>query len=128
VAASFKTFVQILMAVLSLGVSVPMPVCAADVSEHGQSCCEGKAPACAGHCGQPCQESCLSKIVQPLDKQVSVRTAALVVVSNGVCLFSAVPVVVKKVVCCSPALRWGVNASQFLASSPPQAALCLWRI
>jgi len=129
VALRFKTFVQILMAVLALGISLPQPACAVGKSEPGKACCCcADDQACASHSGTPCPNACALTTAQPLDKQAPGRMASVPSPGMGLLLFSIVPNRVNYFSPLPHASSWGVNASRFLASSPPQAALCLWRI
>jgi hypothetical protein len=124
----FRSFVAILMAVLALGITLPQPACAAGTSKLAKPCCCAEGSACAGQPTMPCKESCILKTPQAPDKQVSVRGEFAPSSGNGTFLFSIVPTEIKYFVSASLAFRSGASPSLFLANSPPQAALCLWRI
>jgi hypothetical protein len=126
VAARFKTFLAILMAVLALGISNPLPACAAAGTPQAEStcCCMG-SPACKCH---PDKQSCARIPLQAFDKQMPGRMASAPSPHGATLLFSMAPATVKYFLLVSVAHRWGLNASSPFANSPPQAMLCLWLI
>jgi hypothetical protein len=127
VVVHLKTFVQILMAVLALGVSSPEPACAAGTSEPGKTCCCTGAPVCNCHPDKPCKQSCALVQVHAFDKQIPNKTA-FTPSYLGVLLFSIAPAKIKYPVLAPLAPQRNVNASPPFGGSPPQAMLRLWLI
>jgi hypothetical protein len=112
VAARFKTFVQILMAVLALGISNPQPACAAAGTSagdgkhlllHGKPGLQMPSRACPG------KQSCAFSPVQAFDKQMPARMAALRHPSRRHPLFSIAPARVKYFVLVPMAHRLGIE-------------------
>jgi hypothetical protein len=130
VAVHFKSFVQILMAVLALGIyiHIPEPACAAGTSEVGKTCCCTGSPVCKCHPDKPCKQSCtLVKVRAPLDKQLPTRSLAtashglvplFAITLSKVTYAPIVPVVAKRAIDTSPPLR----------GDSPQAVLRVWLI
>jgi len=124
----FKTFTQILMAVLALGMSSPQPVCAAGTSEVEKNCCCSGGPVCKCHPGTPTKQSCVSTPVQVFDKQLPGRIASVSSLHGNSLLFSIAPTEFKYLVLVSATRHRDLDASPPFGSSPPQAMLCLWLI
>jgi hypothetical protein len=123
-----KTFIQILMAVLALGVSSPQPVCAAGASEAGKVCCCTGSPVCKCHPDKPCKQSCTLVKVQAFDKQISARLALMPGSEATLLFFWAVPTKIKYPVVAPIVSRRDTNASPPFGGAPPQAMLRLWLI
>ena len=122
-----RTFVQILMAVLALGVYAPQPVCASGSSEPGKICCCTGTPVCHCHPGTPCKKSCALVKVQALDKQVSNRVTFAT--SPGFTLLFAITRTRLIYPVLAPVFRpRESDASPPFGGSPPQSVMCLWRI
>jgi hypothetical protein len=128
VVARFKTFVQILMAVLALGICNPQAACAAGTSEAGKTCCCTESPTGKCQPDKPCKQSCTLIQVQAFDKQVPARMALAPLPQGDAFLFSIAPTKVKYLVLVPVAHRRELNASPPFGGSPPQAMLCLWLI
>lgn len=125
-AVHFKTFVQILMAMLALGIVTPQPVCGAGTVEAVKTCCCNGSAADMCHSDQPCKSSCTRAQVQTFDKQLPARTVAASSVHGSTFLFSIMPTRVKYLVSAPVARQRGLDASPPFAGSPPQAKLRLW--
>ena len=121
-----KTFIQILMAVLALGVSSPQPVCAAGTSEVGKTCCCTGSPVCKCQPDKPCKQSCTLVKVQAFDKQMPAR---LTFGSEAnLLVFLSAPTTIKHPVAAPIISRRDANASPPFGGAPPQAMLRLWLI
>jgi hypothetical protein len=127
VVVRLKTFVQILMAVLALGISSPQPACAAGTSEAGKTCCCTDVPVCKCHPDKPCEQSCTLAQTHAVDKQIATRTT-LASSPCGNALFSIATAEIKYPVFAPAALQRNLNASPPFGGSPPQAMLRLWLI
>jgi len=126
-AVSFRTFVQILMAVLALGVWMPQSACAAGTTEEGKTCCCTQSPTCECPPAQPCKESCVLAQVQIFDKQLSGRNATAPTAPGY--LHSAIASIKVGHSALVPLSREReTNASLLFGGNPPQARLCLWLI
>lgn len=123
-----KTFIQILMAVLSLGVSSPLPVCAAGMPETGMPCCCAVSSSCKCHSDEPCKTSCEVSQAQAFDKQLPARTAFKPFHNGCGLLFSIAPVTIKYLVPAPVVSRRDSDASPPFCGGPPQAILRLWLI
>ncbi len=123
----FKTFVQVLMAVLALGISIPEPACAAGTAQPGKTCCCSGSPTCKCHPGQPCKQSCTLVQVHALDKQLPGKPA-LAASYSDVLLYWIAPTTIKYLVLVPVARERNVNVSPPFGGSPPQAMLRLWLI
>ena len=122
-----KAFLQILMAILALGLPSPQPACAAANSPSaGASPC-AECACCKLPHGQPCQQSYTATQVQTLDKLLPSRTS-LEKHSGAYFLFSIASVKIKYPVLASVVQRRSLNASPPFGGGPPQAVLRLWRI
>jgi hypothetical protein len=128
VALHFKTFIQILMAVLALGMVDPQATCAAGASETGKVCCCTHSPVCRCHAGVPCKKSCtLVQAQAPLNKQLP-RAALLATPHESVFLFAIAWATVSYPVFVPVIHQRELNASPPFGGSPAQAVLRLWRI
>jgi hypothetical protein len=128
VAVRLKTFFQILMAVLALGMGYPQSACAAGTPEAGKTCCCADNPGKC-HSENPCKPSCAHVQVQVIiDKQLPARMALAPSPHGNTLLFSIAPTTVKYLVLVSVVHRGALNASPPFGGSPPQARLCLWLI
>ena len=126
-AVRFKTFVQILMAVLALGMGYPQSACAAGTPEVGKACCcTDNLSKC--HSEKPCKPFCAHVQVQAIDKQLPARMALASSPHGNTLLFSITPTRVKHLVLVSVPHRGALNVSPPFGGSPPQARLCLWLI
>ncbi|MEJ0000875.1 MAG: hypothetical protein WDO13_17930 [Verrucomicrobiota bacterium] len=97
----FKSFVQVLMAVLALGIYSPEPACAAGTTAPGKTCCCTGSSACKSHTVQPCKESCTLADSRTLDKQIPAKP--LLTVSYGdVLLYLIAPTRIKYPVFVAP--------------------------
>ena len=128
-AVRFKTFGQILMIVLALGIGNPQPACAAGTTEAGKTCCCTGGPICKCHPDKPCKQSCTFVVqVQAFDKQMPARMALVPSPHGATLLFSIAPTQVRYFALVSVAHRREWNASPPFGGTPPQAMLCLWLI
>jgi hypothetical protein len=128
VALHFRSFVQILLAVLALGVIDPSAACAAGTSETGKVCCCTHSPVCRCHAGTPCKKSCtLAQTQAPLDKQLP-RTALLATPHPFVFLFAIAWANVSYPVFVPVIHQPEPDASPPLGGNPAQAVLRLWLI
>ena len=127
VVAPLKTFVQILMAVLALGICPSQPVCADATLEAGKTCCCTECPSCKLHHDPPCKQSCTLTQVQTFDKQLPSRTA-FAPYSGSSFFFPAVPTKIKYLALVSVVHRRDLNTSPPFGGSSPQAMLRLWLI
>jgi hypothetical protein len=127
VVVHLKTFVQILMAVLALGIYSPEPACAAGTSEPGKMCCCTGDLVCKCHPDKPCKQTCALVQVHTFDKQIPNKTA-FTPTYLGTLLCSIAPTKVKYPVLAPLARQRSVNASPPFGGSPPQAMLRLWLI
>ena len=128
VAVHFKTFVQVLMAVLALGVVNPQPACAAGTVEVGKTCCCTGSPVCKCHPDKPCKQSCTLAQVRIFDKQLPGRMVVASSPHGATLLFSTALTKIKYLVLVPVAHQRDLNASPPFGGSPPQARLCLWLI
>jgi hypothetical protein len=127
-AMRFRTFVQIVMAVLALGICTPQSVCATGTPEAGKTCCCTESPTCGCLPGKPCEQSCALAQVPIFDKQLPGRNTVAPAAHGYFLLFTIAPIAISHpaFVC---AFRQGhTNASSPFGGSPPQARLCLWLI
>jgi hypothetical protein len=127
VVAPVKTFLQILMAVLALGVSNPQPPCAVGASEDGDRCCCPGSPVCKCHPDKPCEQSYNLAQAHAFDKQMPPRTT-LAALSARVLLFSNPFATIKYPVFVPLARQRDLNASPPFGGVQPQAMLRLWLI
>ena len=127
-AVHFKTFVQILMAMLALGMINPQATCAAGTSEAGKTCCCTGSPVCKCHPDKPCKQSCTLAEVHAIDKQVPSRAVMAPSVGGDITLFSIVPTKVRDLAVAPLVHSVDLTASPPFGGSPPQAMLCLWLI
>ena len=126
VTVRFKTLVQVLMAVLALGIFDPHPACAAGTAEEGKSCCCTGTPVCQCHPDEPCKQLCALAQVQLFDKQLPARLTASPL--GGTFLFSIPATKIKYLSFIRVARQRELNAPPPFGGSPPQARLCLWLI
>ena len=127
-ALRFRTFVQILMAVLALGFWTPQSVCMAATSDTGKTCCCTEASACGCLPDKSCELSCTLTQVPISDKDVTGQTAVAPTAHSYSLLFAIAPVQITSPVLASALRKQNANASPPLGGSPPQSKLCLWLI
>jgi hypothetical protein len=125
----FKSFVQILLAVLALGMADPSVACAAGSSETGKVCCCTHSPVCKCHAETPCKKSCtLAHAQAPFDKQLSSKTA-LVTAPHGFTFLFAITFVKVNYPAFVPVIHQReLDASPPFGANPTQAVLRLWLI
>jgi hypothetical protein len=124
VVARLRTFLQVLMAVMALGIYDPSMPCAAAAPMDGMSCCCVASPDCKCPSDSPCQQSCTSSQTSTIDKQLPTRPVSLGATVLTSILWSRIeyPAFV-------PAFaRRDIYASPLLSGGPPQARLCLWLV
>jgi hypothetical protein len=128
VALHFKSFVQILMAVLALGMVDPQAACAAGMAEPGKICCCTHSPVRKCHAGTPCKKSCpLVQAQAPLNKQLP-RAALLATPHESAFLFAIAWANVSYPVFVPVIHQRESDASPPLGGKPAQAVLRLWLI
>src|SRR5579871_3302457 len=121
----FKTFIQVLMATLMLGVYCPQPACAAGTSEPGKTCCCTGSSVCDCHPDKPCKQSCTLVQVHTLDKQLPSKPTPTTC-SGSVLLCLIAPTKISYPAHSSIVRQRHVNVSPPFGGSPPQAMLRLW--
>jgi len=122
-----KTFVQLLMALLALGISSPQPACAAGTSEVGKTCCCSDSPVCKCHPDQPCKQSCTLVQAHAFDRQIPNKTV-LAASYGDVLLYLIAPTKINYPVLAPIARQRNLNLSPPFGGNPPQAMLRLWLI
>jgi hypothetical protein len=124
----FKRFVQILLAVLALGMIDPSVGCAAGTSETGKVCCCTHSSVCKCPAGTPCKKSCtLVQAQVPLDKQLP-RAALLATPHHFVFLFAIAWANVSYPVFVPVIHQPEPDTSPPFGGHPAQAVLRLWLI
>jgi hypothetical protein len=124
----FKSFVQILLAVLALGMIDPSVGCAAGTSETGKVCCCTHSSVCKCHTGTPCKKSCtLVQAQAPVDKQLP-RAALVATPHPFVFLFAVAWANVSYPVFVPVIRQREPDASPPLGGKPAQAVLRVWLI
>jgi hypothetical protein len=123
-----KTFMQILMAVLTLGIGVPQSACVAGTTEAGMTCCCMESPISKCNPDKPCKQSCTLAQVQVFDKQLPTRMAFAPSAHGNFLLSPIAPTKIKYLALISVVHQRDLNASPPFSGSPPQARLCLWLI
>jgi hypothetical protein len=124
----FKSFVQILLTVLVLGMANPSIACAAGTSVTGQACCCTHSPVCKCHAGTPCKKSCtLAQAQAPVDKQLP-RAALLATPHQFVFLFAIAWANVSYPTFVPVIHQRERDASPPFGGHPAQAVLRLWLI
>jgi hypothetical protein len=129
VVVRLKACLQVLLAVLSLGIINPQPACAAGTSEPGMTCCCTGSPICQCHPNRPCKQSCaLSQVQAPLDKQLPTKA---ITAASATGLIAPLSIALTKVSYPSFAplvRRQDLNASPPFGGHSSQAVLRLWLI
>jgi len=118
-----RTLLQILLAVLALGLYSPEPACALGASDHATTCCCTGNSAGKCHSSQPCQPACAFGQEHAPDKQVPARTASVPAAAILALFAFTSP---DHSLFLSPVRE--LKAVPLFAASPPQSRLCLWRI
>jgi hypothetical protein len=125
----FKSFVQILLAVLALGTIDSSVACASGTSEKGKVCCCTHSASCKCHSGTPCKKSCtLAHAQAPFDKQLSSKTALVTSPHGFIFLFAVTLAKVSYPVFVPVIHQRERDASPPFGGHPAQAVLRLWLI
>ncbi len=128
VTAHVKTFIQVLMTALAIGIYSPQATCVVATSDPGKSCCCTGSLICKCHPDKPCNQSCTLIQVQPLDSQIPARIMPLQSSCDSSLLCPILPTKVKYSSLLTIAYKRALNTSPPFGGSPPQASLCLWLI
>jgi hypothetical protein len=124
----WQTFVQVLMALLALGVLDPVPgACAALNPDSGKASCCASTACCACHDKTPCRSACSGAPVHNFDKQVAARLTTAKTTAGSVALFS-LPATEAVFATTGRVARRSELKPPPPGGSPPQARLCLWLV
>ncbi len=126
VVVRFKLFVQILMAVLALGICAPQSACAAGASTVKMTCCCTENSTCACQSDKPCKESCSLAPVHVFDKQMTARVGVTSSRHSNTFLYSIALINARNLALNPVVSQQESNPSPPFGGSPPQAMLRLW--
>jgi len=127
-ARHLRIFLQVLMAVLALGLGLPPSACAAAATGVEKSCCCLPGVPCQCPLDSNDQPSCSLAPTPVSDKQLSTRTVPVVVTHAPSFLFSIAPATLKFPDLLSLSRQRDLNVSPPWGGHPPQALLRLWLI
>jgi len=120
-----RTFLQVLMAVLSLSVGLPQSACVTAALE--KSCCKPGA-VCQCHTDDQGQPACSLAPTPISDKQLPTRTVPVVATHAPSFLFAIAPAPLKFHASLSLSRQRNLNVLPPWGGHPPQALLRLWLI